>query len=90
MTDEDSLFVLLAAGRMELCWPFVIMHCFPQPAKKNHISYVGSKRCFAFHIVLYYNKAVNYSPTSAKLRLLLENAWCMVGGMLHVHHCSGE
>jgi hypothetical protein len=41
VTDEDSPIVVLNAGRMELCWPFVMMPCSPQPANRKHISSVS-------------------------------------------------
>jgi hypothetical protein len=37
MTHEDSPNVVLGAGRMKLCCPFVMMHCSLQPAKKKKI-----------------------------------------------------
>jgi hypothetical protein len=33
--------VILDAGRMELCWPSVVMHCSPQPANRKHVSSVS-------------------------------------------------
>jgi hypothetical protein len=55
VTDEDSPIVILDAGRMELCWPFVMMHCSQQPANKKHISSVPKilvveTDVFALHI----------------------------------------
>jgi hypothetical protein len=41
VTDEDSPIVVLDTGRMELCWPFVMMPCSPQPANRKHISSVS-------------------------------------------------
>jgi hypothetical protein len=41
MTDGDSPIVVLDAGRMELCWPFVMMHCSPQPANRKQVSSVS-------------------------------------------------
>jgi hypothetical protein len=35
VTDEDSLCAVLGAGRMELSWPFVLMHCSPWSATEN-------------------------------------------------------
>jgi hypothetical protein len=64
MTHEDSLFVVLGAGKMELCWPFVMMHRSPQPAnKKKTYQLLVEKDVFAFHITLYCNKDFHYWPT---------------------------
>jgi hypothetical protein len=38
MNNEDSLFGVLGAGSMELCWLFVMMHGSAQPANRKQIS----------------------------------------------------
>jgi hypothetical protein len=54
VTDEDSPCAVLGAGRMELCWPFVMMLCSPQSANRKHISVskilVVETDVFALHI----------------------------------------
>jgi hypothetical protein len=55
VTNEDSPIVVLDVGRMELCWPFVMMHCSPQPANRKHVSSVSKilvleTDVFALHI----------------------------------------
>ena len=51
MNNEDSLFGVLGAGSMELCWLFVMMHGSAQPANRKQVSgLVGCKIVFAFHI----------------------------------------
>jgi GTP cyclohydrolase III len=57
MTDEDSLCAVLGAGRMELCWPFVMMHCSPQSANRKHVLSVSKilvveTDVFALHIAI--------------------------------------
>jgi hypothetical protein len=57
MVHEDSLIVVLDAGRMELCWLFFMMHCSPQPANRKHVSsvskiLVAETDVFALHIAL--------------------------------------
>jgi hypothetical protein len=37
MTHEDSPNIVLGAGRMKLSYPFVMMHCSSQPAKKKKL-----------------------------------------------------
>jgi hypothetical protein len=49
MTREDSPNVVLGAGRMKLCCPFVMMHCSSHPAKKKKIQLVV-KDDLAYHI----------------------------------------
>jgi hypothetical protein len=41
VTGEDSPIVILDAGRMKLCWPFVMKHCSPQTANRKHVSSVS-------------------------------------------------
>jgi hypothetical protein len=46
---------------MELCWPFVLMHCSPQSANRKHVSSVSKilvveTDVFALHIVQYCKK----------------------------------
>jgi hypothetical protein len=57
VNDEDSLCAVLGAGKMELCWPFVMMHCSPQSANRKHVSSVSKilvveRDVFALHIAL--------------------------------------
>jgi hypothetical protein len=57
MTDEDSPCAVLGAWRLELCWPFVMMHCSPQSANRKHVSSVSKilvveTDVFAIHIAL--------------------------------------
>jgi hypothetical protein len=57
MTEEDSPCAVLGGGRMELCWPFVMMHCSPQSANRKHVSSVSKilvveTDVFALHIAL--------------------------------------
>jgi hypothetical protein len=47
MTHGDSPNVVLGAGRMKLCCPFVMMHCSSLPAKKKKMV---EKEDLAYHI----------------------------------------
>jgi hypothetical protein len=58
VTDEDSPCAVLGAGKMELCWLFVMMSCSPQSANRKHVSSISKilvvveTDVFALHIAL--------------------------------------